>query len=97
VAGCFMVVRRETIASAGSLDEDFFMYGEDEEWCSRIKRAGWRIIYFPGATIIHLHRSPPARPAGRWGSLSACRRCWCCTSGAGRWSPGSPISSFWLA
>jgi hypothetical protein len=56
VAGCFMIVRRETMASAGSLDEDFFMYGEDEEWCSRIKRAGWRIIYFPGATIIHLHR-----------------------------------------
>jgi len=56
VAGCFMVVRRETIASVGSLDEDFFMYGEDEEWCSRIKRAGWRIIYFPGTTIIHLHR-----------------------------------------
>jgi GT2 family glycosyltransferase len=56
VAGCFMVVRREVIASVGGFDEDFFMYGEDEEWCSRIKRAGWRIIYFPGATIIHLHR-----------------------------------------
>ena len=56
VAGCFLVVRRETIASVGNLDEDFFMYGEDEEWCSRIKQAGSRIIYFPGATIIHVHR-----------------------------------------
>jgi hypothetical protein len=56
VAGCFMMVRREVIASVGGFDEDFFMYGEDEEWCSRIKRAGWRIIYFPGATIIHFHR-----------------------------------------
>ena len=56
VAGCFMVVRREIIASVGNLDEDFFMYGEDEEWCSRIKRAGWLIIYFPGATILHIHR-----------------------------------------
>jgi GT2 family glycosyltransferase len=56
VAGCFMVVRREVIANLGGFDEDFFMYGEDEEWCSRIKRAGWRIIYFPGATIIHIHR-----------------------------------------
>jgi len=56
VAGCFLAVRREVIASVGGFDEDFFMYGEDEEWCSRIKRAGWRIFYFPAATIIHLHR-----------------------------------------
>lgn len=56
VAGCFMIVRREVIAKVGGFDEDFFMYGEDEEWCSRIKRAGWRIVYFPAATIIHLHR-----------------------------------------
>jgi GT2 family glycosyltransferase len=56
VAGCFMAVRREVIANVGGLDEDFFMYGEDEEWCSRIQRAGWRIVYFPGATIIHIHR-----------------------------------------
>jgi GT2 family glycosyltransferase len=44
------------IERVGGLDEDFFMYGEDEEWCSRIKRSGWRIVYFPGATIIHIHR-----------------------------------------
>ena len=56
VAGCSMVVRREVIDSVGGLDEDFFMYGEDEEWCSRIKRAGWLIIYFPGAVIVHIHR-----------------------------------------
>ena len=56
VAGCFMMVRREIINSLGGLDEDFFMYGEDEEWCARIKRGGWRVVYFPGATIIHIHR-----------------------------------------
>ena len=56
VAGCFMVVRHEIIRSLGGLDEDFFMYGEDEEWCARIKRGGWRVVYFPGATIIHIHR-----------------------------------------
>lgn len=67
VAGCFMVVRREIISSLGGLDEDFFMYGEDEEWCARIKRAGWRVVYFPGATIIHIHRfsSSQARRALR--------------------------------
>ncbi len=56
VAGCYMVVRRGIIEKLGGLDEDFFMYGEDEEWCARIGRAGWRIVYFPGATIIHIHR-----------------------------------------
>jgi GT2 family glycosyltransferase len=50
-----MVVRREVIARVGGFDEDFFMYGEDEEWRSRIKRAGWRIIYFPGG-----HRHSPS-------------------------------------
>ncbi|MCE9614623.1 MAG: glycosyltransferase family 2 protein [Lentisphaerae bacterium] len=56
VAGCFLIVRRQVIDDVGALDEDFFMYGEDEEWCSRIKCAGWRIVYFPRATIIHIHR-----------------------------------------
>lgn len=56
VAGCFIMVRSEIINSLGGLDEDFFMYGEDEEWCARIKRGGWRVVYFPGATIIHIHR-----------------------------------------
>lgn len=67
VAGCFMMVRREVFRSAGTLDEDFFMYGEDEEWCSRMKRHGWRVVYFPGATIVHIHRfsSKKARRALR--------------------------------
>ena len=56
VAGCFMLVRREVIANVGGFDEDFFMYGEDEEWRSRIKGAGWRVVYFPEATVIHFHR-----------------------------------------
>lgn len=56
VAGCFMLVRQDVIARVGGLDEDFFMYGEDEEWCARIRAEGWRIVFFPGATIIHIHR-----------------------------------------
>jgi GT2 family glycosyltransferase len=67
VAGCFLMVRREVIKAVGGFDEDFFMYGEDEEWCSRIKKAGWKIIYFPKVTIIHIHRysSSKARKAHR--------------------------------
>jgi len=56
VAGCFMVVRRKVICDCGGLDEDFFMYGEDEEWCGRIKLKGWKVVYFPDVTIIHIHR-----------------------------------------
>jgi len=53
VVGACMLVRREAINEVGLLDENLFLYGEETEWCSRIKKAGWRIIYFPGARIIH--------------------------------------------
>ncbi|MEW9125127.1 MAG: glycosyltransferase, partial [Thermotaleaceae bacterium] len=51
--GAFMLVRRETIEQVGLLDEAFFMYGEDIDWCYRIKQAGWKIIYYPETKIIH--------------------------------------------
>jgi len=53
VTGAFMMVRREAFDQVGLLDEDFFMYGEDIDWCYRIKTAGWKIIYFPESKIIH--------------------------------------------
>ncbi|MEN6488975.1 MAG: hypothetical protein ABFD66_08850, partial [Smithella sp.] len=55
VAGCFFLTRRSLIDAVGSLDETFFFYGEEEEWCFRAKRAGWEIMYFPFAEIIHIH------------------------------------------
>lgn len=55
VAGCFLLTRRNVIDAVGPLDETFFFYGEEEEWCFRIKRAGWFITYFPFAEIIHVH------------------------------------------
>lgn len=53
LVGAFMIVRREAIEDVGLLDEDFFMYGEDIDWCYRIKQSGYKIIYYPEATIIH--------------------------------------------
>lgn len=53
VAGCFMLVRREVYRRVGGLDETFFMYGEEAEWCHRIARSGWRISYLPDASILH--------------------------------------------
>ena len=54
VSGACMVVRREAINDVGLLDERFFMYWEDADWCRRMREKGWKVIYFPLASIIHL-------------------------------------------
>jgi len=53
LVGACLLVRREAIAQAGPLDEGFFMYAEELDWCRRIKQAGWRIVYLPAAQVIH--------------------------------------------
>jgi O-antigen biosynthesis protein len=53
VSGSFMMVRRQAYQEVGGLDEDFFMYGEDLDWCFRIQHAGWKIFYVPKTSIIH--------------------------------------------
>ncbi|MDH5185676.1 MAG: glycosyltransferase family 2 protein [bacterium] len=52
-SGCFYLVRRKSIDKVGFLDEDYFLYGEDVDWSYRIKKAGWKIFYYPGVKIIH--------------------------------------------
>ena len=54
VTGCFMLVKREAIKQVGPMDQQFFMYGEETDWCYRFKQAGWRIMFIPSAEIIHL-------------------------------------------
>jgi len=53
VSGSFMMVRREAYEQVGGLDEDFFMYGEDLDWCYRIQQAGWKNYYVHTTQIIH--------------------------------------------
>jgi hypothetical protein len=53
VSGSFMMVRKETFEQIGGLDESYFMYGEDLDWCYRIRQAGWRILYVHSTQIIH--------------------------------------------
>lgn len=53
ISGSFMMIRREVLQNVGSLDESFFMYGEDLDWCYRIRQCGWKVRYFPGTQIIH--------------------------------------------
>lgn len=51
--GACMMVRREVVDRVGLLDERYFMYSEEIDWCQRIRRAGWSIVMAPKARIIH--------------------------------------------
>ena len=51
--GWFWMTRRSAIQELGLLDEQFFMYGEDIDWCKRFHTAGWRVVYFADAQAIH--------------------------------------------
>jgi hypothetical protein len=53
VSGCFLMARRTAMEPVGLLDERFFIYGEDVDWCKRFHDAGWRIVFFAGACAIH--------------------------------------------
>jgi GT2 family glycosyltransferase len=53
VMGAALLVRREAYGQVGGLDEGFFMYSEEVDWCRRMKAAGWQVVYFPPARIIH--------------------------------------------
>jgi asparagine synthase (glutamine-hydrolysing) len=53
ISGAFMLLPREVFEKTGGFDERLFMYGEDVEWCQRIRANGWRIRHFPQAVIRH--------------------------------------------
>ncbi|MDH7515633.1 MAG: glycosyltransferase [Bacteroidota bacterium] len=53
ISGSFMMLRREVYERVGGLDESYFMYGEDLDWCHRIRQAGWRILYVHETKIVH--------------------------------------------
>jgi hypothetical protein len=61
LVGCFLMVRRQAIELFGFLDERFFMYGEDIDWCLRCWKSGWKIAFFPGAEAVHYGGSSSRR------------------------------------
>ena len=65
LGGAYMFIRRSALEQVGGLDEDFFFYGEDIEFCHRFHRHGWRIHYDPAATVTHIggSSSDPSRVA----------------------------------
>ena len=54
IMGAYFMTRRDVIEKVGLLDESFFMYGEDLDWCYRIKQAGYKIMYYPKVEITHV-------------------------------------------
>ncbi|MBM3154543.1 MAG: glycosyltransferase family 2 protein [Chloroflexi bacterium] len=61
VSGSCLLVRREVMDQVGLIDEDYFMYGDDLDYCFRAKQAGWKIYYMPEARIIHYGGSAAKR------------------------------------
>ena len=53
VCGCFSLVRREAIDQVGLMNDIYYVYGDDPDWCYRFKKSGWNIMFTPDAQIIH--------------------------------------------
>jgi GT2 family glycosyltransferase len=68
VPGCAMLLSRQALDEIGALDERFFAYHEDVDWCASARARGYRILFAPGARVVHrgegsLADRGPANPA----------------------------------
>ncbi len=91
IGGAFLLTRTDLVRKIGGLDNDFFFYGEDMEFCHRVRKAGHRVLFDPAGSITHLGgaSSDPARlldeRKARYGwqaRLLVQRKCY------GRWAEG---------
>ena len=53
ISGCYLMVRKEVLDTVGLLDESFFLYGEETDWCRRCTDAGWSLKFAPVGEITH--------------------------------------------
>jgi len=65
LSGACLMVRREAIRQVGPMDERFFMFNEDVDWCRRMKLAGWSVTYVPEARAVHHIGASRKRVAAR--------------------------------
>jgi GT2 family glycosyltransferase len=54
VMGAVMLARRRAIEEVGLLDEDFFLFSEETDWCYRFRQAGWKVLFTPDAEFVHV-------------------------------------------
>lgn len=78
LVGCFWMVRRAALDDVGLLDEAFFMYAEDVDWCRRSWRAGWPVVFVPSASAIHYRAGSSGGDPVRWAvaQQDSVRRYW---------------------
>lgn len=62
VTGACFMIKKEIIDAVGFIDEEIFMYGEEMEWCYRIKKKGFRVVFTPTAQILHHKGKSGATP-----------------------------------
>lgn len=62
ITGCSMMIRREVIDRVGLLDDKYYLYLEDLDYCLRTKRAGYRLMYVPTSVLWHVNAGSSARP-----------------------------------
>jgi GT2 family glycosyltransferase len=62
VLGAALMLRREAIPGGRVMDERFFLYFEDVDLCLRLRKSGWKVIYYPEAVMVHHHQRTSARP-----------------------------------
>ncbi|MEL7466311.1 MAG: glycosyltransferase family 2 protein [Pseudomonadota bacterium] len=60
ISGCYLLARREAMEAVGPLDEAFFFFGEETDWCRRMRDKGWRLMFAPVGEITH-HGGASAR------------------------------------
>lgn len=66
LSGCFWAARKGAIDQVGLLDEGYFMYAEDIDWCKRFHEAGWDLCYYPEAEAIHFGGASSANAPERF-------------------------------
>ena len=54
VPGCYYLIRREVIDQIGLFDPRYFLYYEEVDHCKRVKQAGWKVVYYPDTTVVHI-------------------------------------------
>lgn len=72
LVGACLLVRREAFEQTGGFDPAIFMYGEEVEWCYRIREKGWRILFSPSAQVLHLNHKSADRLFGDAGRMDRC-------------------------
>jgi N-acetylglucosaminyl-diphospho-decaprenol L-rhamnosyltransferase len=54
VVGACLLVRREAVEQVGPVDESYFLFNEETDWCYRCRQAGWKVYFYPAAEVVHV-------------------------------------------